>query len=109
VELAGAIAEIARDTLRSISARSAGGRILLVEGGPRILAAFPPDLAETAERALIRIGVRTRTGPRHGHFHGRRDDRFGRARRNDSRPTVLWAAGVRACPLGAVLPRRRSN
>ena len=62
VELAGALGEIANDTLRHdfrhINPREAS--ILLVEGEPRVLPSFPPDLSEKAERQLIALGVRTR-------------------------------------------------
>ena len=63
VELAGALGEIANDTLRHDfrSINPAESQILLLEGADRILAAFPPDLSEAAERQLIRLGVRTRT------------------------------------------------
>jgi len=108
VELAGAIAEIARDTLRSDfrAIRPEESEILLVEGGPRILAAFPPDLSEAAERALIRIGVRTRTGVRVTAIStdGVTIDSGARVEMIRAR-TVLWAAGVRASPLGAVLAK----
>ena len=61
VELAGALGEIANDTLRHdfrhINPREAA--ILLVEGEPRVLPTFPPDLSAKAERQLIALGVRT--------------------------------------------------
>ena len=61
VEMAGQIAELARDALprdfRAVD--TAGGQILLVEGGPRILMGFPPDLSESAERQLDHLGVTT--------------------------------------------------
>ena len=59
VEMAGQIAELARDTLpRDFrAADTAAGRIMLVEAGPRVLAAFPPDLSESAERQLDHLGV----------------------------------------------------
>src|SRR5688572_18124993 len=64
VELAGAIAEIARHTIardfRAIDPTQA--RVLLLEGGPRILASFPEDLAAAAARSLARLGVEVRTG-----------------------------------------------
>jgi NADH dehydrogenase len=109
VELAGALAELARDTLRrdfrSIDPRDAV--ILLVEGGPRILHTFPPDLSAKAEESLRRLGVtvlagRSVTAIREGEIviaSGGKEEVL-RAR------TVLWAAGVRASPLGEVLARR---
>jgi NADH dehydrogenase len=102
VELAGAIAEIARLTLaRDFHAIDpAQTRVLLVEGGPRILATFPENLARKAVAALERLGVEIKTdavvtevsaeGARVG-------DDFVVAQ------TVLWAAGVAASPLGRAL------
>jgi len=76
VELAGAIVEIARHALlhefRSIDSRTA--TVLLLEGGPDVLPAFPPDLRDRARRDLERLGVTVRTGARvdrieHGVVH----------------------------------------
>ena len=100
VELAGAIAEISRHVLdkdfRSIDPREAEVQVL--EAGPRILPAFPPALAEKASRTLQKLGVRVRTGfpvtaLKAGYLESG-DDRVDAA-------TILWAAGVRASPLGA--------
>src|SRR6185369_13266313 len=62
VELAGALGEIANDTLKHDfrSIKPAKAQILLLEGSDRILATFPPQLSEAAERSLIGMGVRTR-------------------------------------------------
>ena len=66
VELAGAIAEISRHTLardfRHINPSEA--RVILLEGDPRLLAAFPPDLSESARKQLTDLGVEVRTGTR---------------------------------------------
>jgi len=66
VEMAGAIAEISRYTLakdfRSIEPSEA--RVILIEGTPRLLAAYPPDLSERARKQLIELGVDVRTGAR---------------------------------------------
>ena len=103
VELAGAIAEIARHTVardyRRIDPTSA--RVILLEGGPRILAGFTEDLSRHAEQSLRRLGVEVRTGAvvtqvapdavtvgESEVIHAR---------------TALWAAGVRASDLGASL------
>jgi NADH dehydrogenase len=102
VELAGALAEISRHSLRGEFRRMdpAEARILLVEGLPRILTAWPEDLSERARRDLARRGVEVRTQAMvtsiddHGLSIG--DERIG-AR------TVLWAAGVQASPLGRAL------
>src|SRR6266513_667272 len=66
VELAGAIAEISRHTLardfRRIDPSQA--QVILIEGDPRLLAAFPPDLSESARKQLTDLGVEVRTGTR---------------------------------------------
>jgi NADH dehydrogenase len=108
VELAGAIAELARHVLardfRSINPRSA--EILLLEAGPRILPSFTHDLAISAERQLARLGVTTRVNAavtridERGVWLG--DELF-------ASTTVIWGAGVRATPfterLGVPLDR----
>jgi NADH dehydrogenase len=109
VELAGALGEIANDVLagefRSINPSEA--QILLVEGGPRILSTYEEASSAAAERSLIQLGVRTRTGLRvtsitaEGiHFEGAVEGGFIAAR------TVLWAAGVRASSFGRILRER---
>ena len=106
VELAGAMGEIANDTLRHDfrSINPAESQILLLEGGDRILSAFPLDLSEKAERALIRLGVRTRTRvlATDIDLEGVTIRVDGSTQRIPSR-TVLWAAGVKPSPLGGVL------
>lgn len=99
VELAGAIAEIARHTVsqdfRRFDPRQA--RIILLERGPRILDAYPPDLSASARRALERIGVEVRTG------EGATDIQPDYVMIGDQKlptRTVLWAAGVASSPLG---------
>jgi NADH dehydrogenase len=106
VELAGALAEIARDTLshefRSIDPSHA--RILLVEGSPCILSTYPSDLTEKAVRSLRRLGVEVRMGTvvtdiRSDSVTMRTEERTERIPTS----TVLWAAGVQASPFGRVL------
>lgn len=99
VEMAGSIAELARYTLardfRRIDPRSA--RVLLVEAGPRMLAAFPETLSDYARGALERLGVEVLTGTpvRSVEPEGLiLDDRFVPA------ATVVWGAGVSASPAG---------
>jgi NADH:ubiquinone reductase (H+-translocating) len=103
VELAGQIAEIARDTLRrdfrTIDPRSA--RIVLVEGADRVLPALHPRLSVKAKRSLERLGVTVQLD----RLVSRIDPggvtiqpRVGPAERIASR-TVIWAAGVRASEL----------
>jgi NADH dehydrogenase len=97
VEMAGAIAEIARQTLaadfRRIDPRTA--RIVLVEAGPRLLPTFPPELSDYAHKALERAGVeiKTRTYVTNCDRHGVDTD-GGRI----EACTLIWAAGVIASP-----------
>jgi NADH dehydrogenase len=66
VEMAGAIAEISRYTLakdfRHIDPSKA--QVILIEGNPRLLVAYPPDLSESAKKQLAELGVDVRTGAR---------------------------------------------
>jgi NADH:ubiquinone reductase (H+-translocating) len=107
VEMAGQIAEIARDTLahdfRSIDPR--GARILLLEGADRVLGTFPGKLSARAARALERLGVTLMVehlvvgvGPEAVEVRGAN----GEHERISAR-TVVWAAGVRASRLATAL------
>jgi len=102
VELAGAIAEIARHVMaedfRSIDPRES--RIILVEAGPRVLSAFPPELSAKAEAALTKMGVEVRTrsmvtaiGP----------DAVMIGEYEVRAATTIWSAGVKASPLMKML------
>ena len=102
VELAGAIKEIAGETIpedyRHIDTRTT--RVVLFEAGDRILAAYPPELSARAQRDLERMGVEVRLGstvtnvtPRGIHV----GEEFLPVR------NVFWAAGVEASPLGKSL------
>lgn len=106
VELAGALAEIATDTLRHDfrSINPAEAAILLVEGTDRVLPAFPPDLSAKAESALLKLGVRTRTGAIVTGLdaEGVTVRTPGGEQRIAAR-TVLWAAGVAASGLGKIV------
>jgi NADH dehydrogenase len=97
VEMAGAIAEIARQTLakdfRRIDPRSS--RIILLEAGPRVLPTLPEDLSAYAERTLTRMGVDVRTSTRVINCDRRGVD-LDRGRIDAS--TIIWAAGVVASP-----------
>ena len=97
VEMAGAIAEIARQTLakdfRRIDPRSS--RIILLEAGPRVLPTLPEDLSAYAERTLTRMGVDLRTSTRVINCDRRGVD-LDRGRIDAS--TIIWAAGVVASP-----------
>jgi NADH dehydrogenase len=97
VELAGALGEIANDTLRrdfrSIDPTQA--RIVLVEAMDRVLPPYPPDRSASARRQLERLGVTVRTSTKVIHV----DDRSVRLAVGDTEETVLartvlWAAGV---------------
>jgi len=102
VEMAGAIAEIARQTLandfRRIDPRNS--RIILLEAGPRVIPTLSEDLSQYAERALTRMGVDVRTSTRVigcdacgvDADHGRIDA-----------STIIWAAGVVASPAASWL------
>lgn len=103
VELAGALGEIAHDTLRKDFRRINPGdtRIFLIEGRERVLGTYPPTLSARAERSLHRLGVTVVTSAivsdltdhRVTYRHGDRTETI------ESR-TVLWSAGVRASSLG---------
>jgi NADH dehydrogenase len=102
VEMAGAIAGLARQSLvrdfRAIDPMTA--RILLIEAAPRILGPFPEDLSAYAERALKRLGVTILTGRAVENI-----DERGVTLGGEVIPaaTVVWAAGVAASPVGALL------
>ena len=102
VELAGAIAEIARHTLarefRSIDTRQA--RVVLCEGGPVLLSAYPPRLSAYAERTLRRMGVEVLTSAR---VIDVGPDGVNLENGTITSGTVLWAAGVDASSLGLTL------
>ncbi|HEY6489890.1 MAG: NAD(P)/FAD-dependent oxidoreductase [Terracidiphilus sp.] len=102
VELAGAISDIAklymRHDFRHIDTTKA--RVLLLDAGQRVLAAYPPDLSAKAEAELQRLGVEVHTGmnvtgvgPGWIEAGGQRMDAA----------VTLWAAGVQASPLGKML------
>jgi NADH dehydrogenase len=107
VEMAGQIAELARDTLRRdfrrIETRRA--RILLVEAADRVLTSFPPSLSAKAERSLQRLGVTVLTGRTVTGIDAAGvtlEGQDGGAERIASR-AVVWAAGVTASGLAGRL------
>lgn len=102
VELAGALAEIARQTLRDEfrSIDPARARIVLVEAGPTILPAFADDLRDAARASLRRLGIEVRENTRVTGIDAGGVDLEGVPL---SAGTVLWAAGVAASPLVASL------
>ncbi len=102
VELAGAISDVAqlymKHDFRHID--PAKSRVLLLDGGPRLLAAYPEDLSTKAEETLKQLGVEVLTksnvtdvGPGWVEAEGKRFDSA----------VTLWAAGVQASPLGKLL------
>jgi NADH dehydrogenase len=109
VELAGALGEISRDTLKKDfrSINPADARIFLIEGENRVLPSYPPDLSKAAEKALIELGVQTRASARVTEIdeHGVVIQTGDQKTRIEAK-TVLWAAGVQASPLGQVLAQR---
>ena len=106
VELAGTFAEIARHTLpgefRRIDPRHA--RVLLVEGGPRVLQAMPDALSERAREQLAALGVEVKLGARVTGIDAEGLDiaTASGPERLASR-CIVWAAGVAASPLGRAL------
>jgi NADH dehydrogenase len=109
VELAGAIAELAHNTLkhdfRNIDTTEA--EIVLLEGTDRILPPYAPALSAQAEEALHRLGVRVRTKTLVTKIEGDTVAvREGEKEEEIKARTVLWAAGVKASKLGQVLAQR---
>jgi NADH:quinone reductase (non-electrogenic) len=102
VEMAGALAEIARHTLvrefRRIDPRAA--RVILVEAGPRILPAYPPDLSHRAVRQLEALGAQVWTGMA---VTGVSPEGVQMGAERVAARTVVWAAGVQASPLARSL------
>ena len=98
VEMAGAIAELARATLAGDFRRidPACARIILVEAGPRILATFSPNLGAYAERALTKLGVEVRLNTRIDEIT--ETGVVAGGERITAR-VVIWAAGVAATPV----------
>ena len=102
VELSGAFPEIARKALypdfRNIDTRKT--RVILLEGGPRVLPSFPEELSEKARKSLEEIGVEVRTDSIVTRVEP--DAVFVGDERVATR-SVFWAAGNAASPLGATL------
>lgn len=102
VELAGALAEISRRTLaadfRHIHPEFA--RVMLLEAGPRILSAYPPELSEKAKRQLEKIGAEVHTKAT---VTGIDEEGISLGEERIAARTVIWAAGVQASPLARSL------
>jgi len=111
VELVGAIAEIAPQTLKNDfrSIRPEESQIILIDGAPRVLMSFPEDLAAKATRSLNRLGVTLRCGVmvRDINKEGVTME-SGENLDHLTARTVIWAGGVSASSLGQILARRTS-
>jgi NADH:ubiquinone reductase (H+-translocating) len=109
VEIAGSIAEIARQTLKNDfrSIRPEESQVILLDGGPRVLKSFPEELAKKATRCLVKLGVTVKYGAMVKNIYkegliiesGENLDRI-------AAKTVIWAGGIRASSLGQILARR---
>jgi NADH dehydrogenase len=109
VELAGAIAEIAQQTLRhdfrSINPEDA--QIILLDGSPRVLMAFPEDLAHKAVLSLAKLGVQSRMGAMvHDVTRDGISYQVNGTSQSLSTKTVIWAGGVTVSPLARTLAKR---
>ncbi len=109
LELAGALAEIARETLRHDfrHIRPQEATIILMEGGPRVLAGYPPDLSARAEKLVTKLGVEIRkdtfvTGIDANGVDIKRGDATGRLEAKN----VLWTGGVDATKFGRCVAER---
>ncbi len=109
VELAGALGELANRTMRHDfkNIDPTQTRILLVEGGDRILPSYPPDLSAKAAAAVARLGVTIQTGA----LVTQIDEHTVTLKQGEQveqvqAGTILWAAGVQASPLGRVLAEK---
>ncbi|MEI1378164.1 NAD(P)/FAD-dependent oxidoreductase [Nostoc sp. UHCC 0926] len=106
VELAGAIAELAHKTLKEDfrSINTSETKILLLQGGPRILPHIAPELSKSAAVALQKLGVELHTHTRVTNIEGdivtfKKGNEFTEI----TSKTKLWAAGVQGSPMGKVL------
>ncbi|MHB8499340.1 MAG: NAD(P)/FAD-dependent oxidoreductase [Candidatus Acidiferrales bacterium] len=109
LELAGALAEIANETLkndfRHINPREA--RIILMEGGSRVLAAFPEDLSAKAEKLVSRLGVEVTKGVMVTEIDaGGVTYKSGDGSKRLQAKTVVWAGGVTTNEFGRKLAER---
>jgi NADH dehydrogenase len=109
VELAGAISEIARRTLKndSRSIRPEECQIILLDGAPRVLMSYPDDLAEKATRSLTKLGVTLRCGAAVKDINSEGVTiKNGENLDHLTTRTVIWAGGNSASSLGQILARR---
>ncbi len=109
VELAGAIGELAQNTLRRDfrAINPADAQILLLEGADRILPVYPPELSLKAEKALVQLGVTVRTGTLVTNIDAPTVTmKTGDHRETVEARTILWGAGMRASGMAKVLHER---
>jgi NADH dehydrogenase len=104
VELAGALAEIARHTLKHDfrSIQPAEAQILVLDGSPRVLSTYPEDLSNRAERSLVHLGVRLISGVKVTAMDAE-GVTYETAQHEEKRieaRTLLWAGGVTASKFG---------
>ncbi len=109
VELSGAIAELAYKTLeedfRNIDTSET--RILLLQGGERILPFLAPELSEAAAKSLNEFGVTVHTKTRVTNIdHDIVTFKHGDQVHEITSKTILWAAGIQASPMGRILAKR---
>ena len=112
LELSGALAEIANETLRhdfrKIDPQKA--RIILMEGAPRVLGPFPEDLSAKAEKLVTRLGVEVIKGVMVTNIDaGGVTFKRGDANETLAAKTVLWAGGVMATSFGRKLAERTNS
>jgi NADH dehydrogenase len=108
-ELAGALGEIANDTLKHDFRRinPTEAQIILVEGTDRVLPTYPPKLSEAARKMLERLKVTVRTGAMVTDVKAHSVTiKCGDHAEAIPTRTILWAAGVLASPLGLALAKR---
>jgi NADH:ubiquinone reductase (H+-translocating) len=109
VELAGALGEIAHETLKHDfrSIRPQDARIIVVDGGSRPLASYPEDLSKKAERSLLKLGAQVRTGVMVTGVDGNGVMlKTKSGSEHIAAHTVIWAAGVMASAFGQQLAKR---
>lgn len=111
VELAGALGELAHRTLRGEfhNCDTTESEIILLEGLDRVLSGYPAELSAAAEQSLVELGVTVKTGTMVTEIAD--DHVVVRDMATDEQmiiptATVLWAAGVKASPLGDVIASR---
>jgi NADH:ubiquinone reductase (H+-translocating) len=111
IELAGALAEIARETLRSDfrRIRPEEARIILLEGGPRLLPSYPEDLSQKAQHLVAKLRVEVRVNAFVTNI-----DSEGLTYKHDNgtialgAKTILWSGGVKSTPFGERVVQRTS-